>query len=242
MSKKISQSPTIFRPDEMPSIDRGNGAKTIPFVTAKVGSQRFLNGTTIFSPSSAIAHHSHNVPESVMVIEGAAIVNIDGEESFLKTFDTTFVPANIPHHFKNASDSLPMRILWTYGSIDSTRTIIETGTTSRIDDEQKDMSALAPVYEEAKIRIKSGTNQEFESAVKKAIPLFQEAIGSRSFELDKVVESENEYVLRVGWTTVENHTVDFRNSELFQQWRSLVSEYFEEAPQVNHRRNVITGF
>jgi hypothetical protein len=35
----------IFRPDEMPSIDRGNGARTIPLVNAQAGAEDFLNGT-----------------------------------------------------------------------------------------------------------------------------------------------------------------------------------------------------
>jgi len=127
----------IFRPQQLPSIDRGQGAKTTPLVTAKAGAKDFLNGMTVFEPGAQIAHHSHNVAESVMVIKGTAIVNVAGKEHLLNTFDTTFVPADIPHHFKNASATEEMRIFWTYGSIDATRTIIETGVTSRIDEEQK---------------------------------------------------------------------------------------------------------
>lgn len=242
MSHEIFQKPHIFRPTELPSIDRGNGARTIPFVTAKVGSQRFLNGTTIFSPGAAIAHHTHNVPESVMVIQGQAVVNIDGQEYELDTFDTTFVPANIPHHFRNRSASEDMRIFWTYGSIDSTRTIIQTGVTSRIDDEQQAQSEIHPVTEEAQLTVLPGKNEEFESAVRKAVPIFQAATGSRSFELDRVFEDSSKYVLRVGWDTLESHTEIFRGSAGFLLWRELVGQYFAEPPVVTHRRNVITGF
>lgn len=125
----------VFRPATMHSVDRGNGAKTIPLVCVKSGAETFLNGMTIFAPNAQIAHHSHNTAESVMVIEGRAIVNINGEEFELDTYDTTFVPANIAHHFRNASDSKEMRIFWTYESIDATRTIIESGVTQRIDQE-----------------------------------------------------------------------------------------------------------
>lgn len=126
----------VFKPTTMPSVDRGNGARTIPLVSAKTGAETFLNGMTIFGPEAQIAHHSHNTAESVMVIKGKAIVNIDGDEIVLDTYDTTFVPANIPHHFRNASSTEEMRIFWTYGSIDANRTIIETGITARIDEEQ----------------------------------------------------------------------------------------------------------
>jgi quercetin dioxygenase-like cupin family protein len=127
---------SIFRVDELPSIDRGNGARTIPLVSKKTGSENFLNGMTIFEPGARIAHHLHNVAESVMVIKGNAIVNVNGVEHHLKTFDTTFVPGGIPHHFQNASQTEEMRIFWTYGSLDATRTIVETGVTVRIDEEQ----------------------------------------------------------------------------------------------------------
>ena len=50
-------------------------------------------------------------------------------------FDTTYVDANVPHRFRNASDTSPMRILWTYASIDATRTIVETGVSTRVDAE-----------------------------------------------------------------------------------------------------------
>lgn len=132
----MSEKYHVLRPGELSSLDRGNGARTIPLVSARVGAETFLNGMTIFEPGARIAHHMHNVAESVMVIKGKAIVNIDGNEFALDTFDTTFVPGNIPHHFQNASQTEEMRIFWTYGSIDATRTIIETGITARIDEEQ----------------------------------------------------------------------------------------------------------
>ena len=79
--------------------------------------------------------HSHNCEESVVLLEGNAVAEI-GEERFeLKALDTTFVPANLPHRFINASDTEPMKILWIYASVDATRTIVATGDTRSIDDE-----------------------------------------------------------------------------------------------------------
>lgn len=131
-----SWEPVIFRPDELPTIDRGNGARTTPMVTSARGGTGFLNGVTTFEPGAAIGLHTHNCVESVMIIEGDAIVDINGEETPLTLHDTTFVPANIPHRFKNASDTNRMRILWTYASLDATRTLIASGETGRIDAEQ----------------------------------------------------------------------------------------------------------
>ncbi|MFJ2620446.1 cupin domain-containing protein [Glutamicibacter sp. NPDC087344] len=125
----------ILRPSQLPAKDRGNGAVTVPLVTAEVGSTTFLNGITTFAPGAAIGHHSHNCVESVMVIEGTAYVDIDGTEFFLETYETTFVPANIVHRFRNASDIEEMKIFWTYASIDATRTMDGSADRHRIDTE-----------------------------------------------------------------------------------------------------------
>ncbi|MFJ2621262.1 cupin domain-containing protein [Glutamicibacter sp. NPDC087344] len=126
----------ILRPAELPVKDRGNGARTVSLVDSELGSTAFLNGITTFAPGAAIGHHSHNVVESVCVIEGTAWVDIDGSEYFMNTYDTTFVPANIIHRFRNASDAEEMKILWTYASIDATRTPAGSAVAHRIDSEK----------------------------------------------------------------------------------------------------------
>ena len=105
-----SQPSHVFRPDDLPSKNRGGGARTIPFVTYGRGATTYLNGMTIFDPGAQIGHHIHNVAESVMVIQGRAIVDIDGKRTELDTFNTTFVPANIPHHFENLSEEGHQRL------------------------------------------------------------------------------------------------------------------------------------
>jgi mannose-6-phosphate isomerase-like protein (cupin superfamily) len=47
----------------------------------------------------------------------------------LKPFDTTWIPPNVPHRFRNRSESEPMKILWIYASVAATRTLVETGET-----------------------------------------------------------------------------------------------------------------
>jgi len=129
--------PTILRPDEIPARERGGGAKTIPLVTRHIGATGFINGITIFEPGASIPLHSHNCEESVMLLEGSALAEIDGVEHELKAGDISYIPANLPHRFINRSTSERMKILWIYGSVDATRTIVATGDTRAIDDEHK---------------------------------------------------------------------------------------------------------
>jgi putative monooxygenase len=70
-----------------------------------------------------------------VILSGRAWVEIDGVEHEVAADDTTFLPANIPHRFRNASQTESLRIFWTYAAIDATRTIISTGQTRSIDDE-----------------------------------------------------------------------------------------------------------
>jgi hypothetical protein len=46
----------------------------------------------------------------------------------------------------------------------------------------------------------------------------------------------------VTWETVENHTVDFRGSLDFSEWRKLVGHCFAAPPEVEHVREVAKGF
>jgi putative monooxygenase len=125
----------ILRPAEIPARDRGGGARTIPLVTKQVGAKAFLNGVTTFGPGGAIAEHTHNCDESVVILEGNAIVHIDGIAHSVSVGDTSFVTAGIRHYFENASTTEEMTIFWTYSSVDATRTIVATGVTTRIDEE-----------------------------------------------------------------------------------------------------------
>lgn len=132
MSETIK--PAILRPSDLPVNDRGNGARTIPLVTRACGSTSVINGITEIDPGAAIGLHKHNCEESVMVLEGEAIAEVDGVDYPLKAGDTTWIPPEVPHRFRNVGDT-KMRIFWTYATIDATRTMIETGETRTIDAE-----------------------------------------------------------------------------------------------------------
>jgi uncharacterized RmlC-like cupin family protein len=126
----------ILRRAGSPVKDRGGGIRAIPLVTAKVGSRSMLNGITTLDPGAAVPLHTHNCEESVVVLSGQARAYIDGVETDLVARDATRIPAEVPHFFRNMSETEPMSILWTYASIDATRTIVATGVTTRIDEER----------------------------------------------------------------------------------------------------------
>jgi heme-degrading monooxygenase HmoA len=98
------------------------------------------------------------------------------------------------------------------------------------------------ILEVAQIEVKSGMEREFEAGVEKAAPIFQRAKGCRAMELQRSIEKPSRYRLLVRWETLENHTVDFRGSPGFQDWRKLVGHCFAHAPEVEHTSLAVHGF
>jgi heme-degrading monooxygenase HmoA len=98
------------------------------------------------------------------------------------------------------------------------------------------------VLEIAQIDVKPGLEAEFEAGVAKAAPLFRRAKGCGGLELQRSIEKPSRYRLFVRWETLEDHTVAFRGSDDFQEWRRLVGHCFERPPEVEHTKQVFHGF
>lgn len=98
------------------------------------------------------------------------------------------------------------------------------------------------IYEIAELYIKPENHEEFQAAVTQAVPIFKAAEGCLSMRLDRDIETPDTYHLVVGWQTLENHTVDFRGSQGFLEWRGLVGGFFALPPKVEHFDTVVAGF
>jgi heme-degrading monooxygenase HmoA len=60
------------------------------------------------------------------------------------------------------------------------------------------------------------------------------AKGFKGYKVNKGIESPERYVLQIFWDTLEDHTVGFRQSDAFVQWRSIVGPFFATPPVVEH--------
>ena len=98
------------------------------------------------------------------------------------------------------------------------------------------------ITEIAQIDVKPGTEKDFEAAVAKARAAFGRSRGFHGFELHRSIEKSQRYRLMVKWETLENHTVDFRGSADFQEWRKHVAHCFASPPEVEHVNQVFRGF
>ncbi len=90
------------------------------------------------------------------------------------------------------------------------------------------------ILELATIDIKDGTNADFETNLAQAKAIIAKSEGFVSIDIRHCIEQPNRYVLLIHWQTLEAHTIGFRESELFKQWRALIGPYFENPPLVQH--------
>lgn len=132
-----ASSAALLKPENLKRYARGGGASTTPLVGKALGASAFITGYTEFGGGAKIPFHFHNCEESVVLLYGEALFDIDGQEYHLKAHDATFIPPGVPHRFRNMSETEPMKILWIYGSADATRTLVETGETRAITAEHK---------------------------------------------------------------------------------------------------------
>ena len=122
-------APRILHPADIELFDRGTGVKTIPLIGKwNTEGNKVTTGMTIFAPGTALPLHTHNVEETVIVLEGEATAVVGDDEFPLAVEDVTWVPAGVPHCFINRGQT-QMRIYWVYGGRAVTRTICATGET-----------------------------------------------------------------------------------------------------------------
>jgi len=91
------------------------------------------------------------------------------------------------------------------------------------------------ILEIADIRIHRGNEAAFDAAITKGVEtVIAKAKGFRGYKINKGIESPERYVLMIFWETLEDHTIDFRQSTAFADWRAIVGPFFAGPPTVEH--------
>ena len=94
------------------------------------------------------------------------------------------------------------------------------------------------ILEVAILDVKPSQEQEFEKAFGNAQKIVSSMNGYVSHQLQKCIEKSNRYILLVNWKTLEDHTIGFRKSKEYQEWRALLHHFYEPFPEVEHYQNV----
>ena len=94
------------------------------------------------------------------------------------------------------------------------------------------------ILEVAILDVKSGQEQEFEAVFEKAQKIISSMPGYCSHELQKCIEDTQRYLLLVTWKKLEDHTIGFRKSPKYQEWRALLHDFYDPFPTVQHYQSV----
>lgn len=91
------------------------------------------------------------------------------------------------------------------------------------------------ILELADIRIHPGQQAAFDEAIQRGLDtVIAKAKGFEGYKINKGIENPERYLLQIFWATLENHTIDFRESPAFAEWRGIVGPFFASPPTVEH--------
>ena len=102
-------------------------------------------------------------------------------------------------------------------------------------DPNSTQQAHTMILELVDIRIQPGQQAAFDEAIQRGVQtVIAKAKGFQGYKINRGIESPERYILQIFWTTLENHTVDFRESSAFGEWRAIVGPFFAQPPVVEH--------
>lgn len=94
------------------------------------------------------------------------------------------------------------------------------------------------ILETAILQVKNGEEESFEKDFKIAGQYISQIKGYKGHTLHRCLEVKNKYILLVKWETLEDHTIGFRQSEVYQNWKELLHHYYDPFPTVEHYEEV----
>jgi len=95
------------------------------------------------------------------------------------------------------------------------------------------------ILEVAILQVKEGSALDFEKYFAVASQFIESIPGYVSHSLRKCLEEENKYQLFVDWEKLEDHTVGFRESEAYLEWKKLLHHYYNPFPVLEHYEMVL---
>lgn len=90
------------------------------------------------------------------------------------------------------------------------------------------------ILEAVMLQVKKGKEDEYEKAFCEASKIISSMKGYISHELQRCMEVEGKYLLLVKWEQLEDHTVGFRQSSKYQEWKNLLHHFYDPFPLVEH--------
>ncbi len=131
----------LRRFETIETYELADGAVFRDLFAKRFGAVGICGGYGRFLPGSSLPCHVHQFDESITIVTGEALCQVQGHEYKLSAYDTAFVPEGRAHRFFNASDK-PMAMIWVYAGDEPDRTLVDAGY----------CSGSIPILEDMRIR------------------------------------------------------------------------------------------
>jgi heme-degrading monooxygenase HmoA len=90
------------------------------------------------------------------------------------------------------------------------------------------------ILETAVFSIRPEEAEAFLAAFAQGRRFIETSRGFRRLELRRGIEQPGTFILVVWWESLEDHTVAFKQSSNFDEWRAVVGHFFAAPPVVHH--------
>jgi len=95
------------------------------------------------------------------------------------------------------------------------------------------------ILEVAILNVIPGGETQFEADFTTAGQYIRSIQGYIRHSLSKCLEQPGKYLLLVEWETLEDHTIGFRQSNQYLEWKKLLHHYYDPFPVVEHYEAVL---
>jgi 2-dehydro-3-deoxyglucarate aldolase/4-hydroxy-2-oxoheptanedioate aldolase len=130
----LERPPESFRPDRpevMTAVGEGLKVELARGVTFEclVGShnqaRKLTTGLVTFAPAATLPYHAHTFTESISLLSGAAIVEVEGRGYSLQKLDNVVIPPGLAHQARNPSLTEPAVFHIAMPTDSPTRTLVD---------------------------------------------------------------------------------------------------------------------
>lgn len=88
------------------------------------------------------------------------------------------------------------------------------------------------ILEVAILNVIAEKPEEFEDTFSTAQNIISSVKGYKWHQLQRYIEVPNRHILLVQWETLEDHTVGFRQSAEYLEWKKLLHPFYDPSPTV----------
>jgi quinol monooxygenase YgiN len=92
------------------------------------------------------------------------------------------------------------------------------------------------IIEYIRYKVEPSQSEEFIEAYRKAAEQLNRSAYCIAYELSECEEERGQFLLRIEWTSTEEHLNGFRKSDVFPEFFSNIKQYFNNIQEMRHYR------